>query len=691
MNQSSESKRIIRTTLMIFFAGILVYNIGFSPINGGGLIYTAMVLYWGLSVRQRPVLPAIEKRIWGIVIMMMLLLLLRWLRYQFAGELQPGELRFLWYSYYLPFLMIPLLSMDAAFLVGDRPDHDLRRWLQALYVICIVLIVLVLTNDLHQLAFCFMEKGRQQEQGLRYEYGPVYYGAVLWVVGCTAGMLHHLIMENRAFNGRRIPWHLASVLIIPVIYFLMYYLALFPTFKGRRILQLPEAYCISFICLLEYCLYIGWFPMQLIQEKEREIHDATLSYEKQNRMYESMFLSVSGQLKQVSEILDKADGDEAEFRSSMAKACVLTAYMKRRCNLVLKSLEIQRMPVSELRVAVAESLEYLRLNGVMGAVFMENGDTELPGTLLLEAYDYFEEVAELAMCGAEALMVNLEAPDGKLSLRMTLENPEADLPSGFMENTGFDHDEEVYYFIWPSKETAKKPLKQTDRRMDERAFFKPDELMPEKAGAGKQLLEISESSTEETQMLSTEFSRLDRLITAYTIEKEQLDARIRIHDDFGKMLLLARRYIQGKGDKESMLAVWKSGSRLLETEQEDLTSDGYEYMRSVAKDVGIRMIIKGELPVDTAVSDVVVTAIHECLTNTIRHAHGDTLNVTSEKGIVEITNNGDPPKEPIVENGGLGMLRKKAEASGIQMEVEAFPRFCLRLMIRRSHVQGADM
>ena len=178
------------------------------------------------------------------------------------------------------------------------------------------------------------------------------------------------------------------------------------------------------------------------------------------------------------------------------------------------------------------------------------------------------------------------------------------------------------------------------------------------------------------------FSVLSGMIRDYTIEKEKLDARIRLHDDLGKMLLLARRYIQGRESRQSMLSVWLSGSRLLEEEPEaDITADPYAYMALVAKDVGIRLAVEGELPKAPGTAEVVSAAIHECLTNTIRHAEGDELRIRCLAGRIEFTNNGKPPQEEIQESGGLGMLRKMALARGIGMQVDSFPVFRLTLFI----------
>ena len=686
MKKSSESNRILFTTLMIFFAGIIVYNIGMGPVNGAGLIYACMVCYWMYMLRKRPVGEPVRHRMYGIGILMLMLLFLRGTRYFFSDVLSDAWARRLWYLYYLPFTLIPLLAMDAALLVWNGEDRRSSGRIAFLYICCAALICLILTNDLHGLAFSFIPEGRQAEHGMRYDYGPVYYLAVCWITGCTAMTLYHLFHENRAAGRSGVPQLLFPLLLISVIYFVSYYLGGLPTLRGRRFLQLPEAYCLFYICLMEACLKAGWFPMQILKKKEEEVRESTARVEEKNRLYESMAESVRPQLERINEILE-LKGTEEEFRPEMAKACVLTAYIKRRCNLVLKAEEQEMLPLEELRLSVAESLEYLRLCGIVGAVFLEGESSLLPGTLLVAAFDLYEEITETAMEGAEALLVNIVRSQEGLMLRLTLEHPVKE-PSGILLKKAAISTEEGIWYVSCSfgikEESGKEALQNygmnapgpLDTADNKSVYLSADKKETEPdAGTGK-----SASPGKAASELTAEFSQLGSMITAYTIEKEKLHARIRLHDDLGKLLLLGRRYVQGKGDRESVLSVWQNNQTALEdVGRTDPSENSYAYMQEVAKDVGIRLLITGKLPEEPAAREVVVSAIHECLTNTIRHAHGDELDILAEKNRIVFTNNGEQPAGEIIESGGLGMLRSMAEAAGIRMKVEALPEFRLTL------------
>ena len=71
--------------------------------------------------------------------------------------------------------------------------------------------------------------------------------------------------------------------------------------------------------------------------------------------------------------------------------------------------------------------------------------------------------------------------------------------------------------------------------------------------------------------------------------------------------------------------------------------------------------------------------MHECLTNTVSHANGKTMTVTvSEKNgkyTIEITNDGEKPKDEIIEGGGLSGLRLLVERENGTMMIHSVPRF----------------
>ena len=117
---------------------------------------------------------------------------------------------------------------------------------------------------------------------------------------------------------------------------------------------------------------------------------------------------------------------------------------------------------------------------------------------------------------------------------------------------------------------------------------------------------------------------------------------------------------------------WKEAIRFLDS-PEEMKDNQLERIFSVAEDVGIKIDIDGELPKENSQIDLLAKAIHECMTNAIRHAGADELYVTLSYGLgirIEISNNGKQPTSQPSESGGLVNLRKQIEEQGGSMDIE---------------------
>ncbi|MBR4816744.1 MAG: hypothetical protein IKZ73_05675 [Lachnospiraceae bacterium] len=183
----------------------------------------------------------------------------------------------------------------------------------------------------------------------------------------------------------------------------------------------------------------------------------------------------------------------------------------------------------------------------------------------------------------------------------------------------------------------------------------------------------------------------NRNVTSATIERELLSAKVHIHDELGEILLAAKRYIQtedadrhtGDIDRQTITDLWLRNLSLLGVEREKAEQDEYGEIYRAATDIGMKIEVKGELPDAGNAKSVVASALHECLTNTFRHAGGDTVYVeVAEKdgeSTYIFTNNGNPPEGDIEERGGLKSLRKMAEDAGFNMKIETVDGFRLIL------------
>lgn len=188
-----------------------------------------------------------------------------------------------------------------------------------------------------------------------------------------------------------------------------------------------------------------------------------------------------------------------------------------------------------------------------------------------------------------------------------------------------------------------------------------------------------------------ELKEINEKLTSYNKEmvsvialREVLNAKVKIHDELGSSLLATKKYLLRGGtleERERLLEGLRNNVRFLRQESEEVQYDEYEMIMNTAADIGMKVDIKGELPNDGHSRHIVATAMHECLTNTIRHAGGDTLFVEVNEAAnayrIVYTNNGTVPDAKISEKGGLSSLRDLVERAGGTMQITITDQYML--------------
>lgn len=173
-----------------------------------------------------------------------------------------------------------------------------------------------------------------------------------------------------------------------------------------------------------------------------------------------------------------------------------------------------------------------------------------------------------------------------------------------------------------------------------------------------------------------------------TTEDEILTAKMQVHDNVGRSLLAFRSYLEqpeSKQQRDELLLLWRYTIEVLRHEAmpDRREDDIWSLLLKAAKSVDVEIICKEELPDDEKERTVLIAALHECLTNTVKHANGNKLYLSLEKNrdsiCAELSNNGKAPVGKIQESGGLKNLRYTVEAAGGTMLIESIPRFKLRI------------
>lgn len=172
-------------------------------------------------------------------------------------------------------------------------------------------------------------------------------------------------------------------------------------------------------------------------------------------------------------------------------------------------------------------------------------------------------------------------------------------------------------------------------------------------------------------------------------ESEILAAKIKVHDDLGKCLLAFRAYAaqpEQQRDRNRLLTMWKYHMAVMRNEAEpEIAADSWELLMKAASALNVEIIMTGAMPEKRGRREILISAVHECMTNTVKHAGGSRLYIrirqTDGWMTVEIANDGRPPEHKIEETGGLKNLRHAVECAGGTMNTEIIPRFLLRIEI----------
>lgn len=177
-------------------------------------IYIGMFAAWGLSMRQRIVQKQVRRYLTGVSLLLILWFTLRSAKYFIFW--QPNVIRYLWYLYYLPMLFVPTLALLIAMSLGKPDKYKLPKSVWLLFAVSGALLILVLTNDLHQLVFSF-SKNADIWSDESYGYGVCYFAVIGWQVLCAAAALVVMLFKCRLKNRK-----LRFLPVIPLIVSLNY-------------------------------------------------------------------------------------------------------------------------------------------------------------------------------------------------------------------------------------------------------------------------------------------------------------------------------------------------------------------------------------------------------------------------------------------------------------------------------------
>lgn len=183
------------------------------------IIYLGILIFWVTSVYERIVNKVIRRHLTVLALLMMFWMLMRTLRFTVFHHIFPVG-QWCWYAYYIPMILIPQLCLFAAKHIGKPEEYHLPKNWYWMYLPSLILIVGILTNDLHQLAFRF-HLGYEASWN-NYQRSYLYYAAVVWIFSCIALMIAEIVKRCRIHGTKKMIWFPIAMLGIGTLYTVLY-------------------------------------------------------------------------------------------------------------------------------------------------------------------------------------------------------------------------------------------------------------------------------------------------------------------------------------------------------------------------------------------------------------------------------------------------------------------------------------
>ena len=321
-------------------------------------IYVFLFSAWSYSLWNRIVQTQVRRYLLAISALMVLWILLRSIK--FSIENTDAE-RWLWYFYYFPMLFIPMLSVFVSLSLGKGEDFRLPRWTKILYLPTLLLLLLVLTNDLHQQVFSF-PSGVLSDQEYRYEGG--YFFVMGWESLCAGFALLSMVKNCRIPRSRRIRW----LPLVPLALSLAYAYAYAKEVYWVWVLagDMTVSQCLIFASIFECCIQCGLIQSNLGYD---ELFEATsLPVQITDHAFHSKYVSVAMQralpqseLRQMQQDTVHLGDDTLLKRHKLRRGWVFWKEDISALNQIRKELELTR---DELRdtgdVLTAENAQRAR-------------------------------------------------------------------------------------------------------------------------------------------------------------------------------------------------------------------------------------------------------------------------------------------------------------------------------------------
>lgn len=227
------------------------------------IIQVSLLVAWCVSLQNRIVHKSIKNLMLGVGIMMVLWVLVRTVKWEFVVSYEEPLVRYLWYCFYIPMILIPLLGVYIVHLMGKPEGYKLPKVFYLLLIPASVLITVVFTNDYHRLVFDFPNGIKYFDAD--YTYNFMFFAVCGWFVILGLYFVLMLLKKSRVPGSKAFKSLPLLIMIASIVFWISYALGIIES-------DLTTVDCIMITLLLESAIQVGLIPSN---SNYKEIFDST--------------------------------------------------------------------------------------------------------------------------------------------------------------------------------------------------------------------------------------------------------------------------------------------------------------------------------------------------------------------------------------------------------------------------------
>lgn len=249
---------LVLTFLCCGFLHVGLYGIPFTT-EIVRIVCGVLSLLWAHSIRERIIDVRVRRLLICVSHVFVLLFLLQVCQYHVLADITVLNRQFD-YAYYAPITMIPMLIFQVALYLNVQENESILPVWRWLWLPCGILIVLFISNDLHQWVFAFPDGLNELSRTDNSRHMPVYWCFVVWAAGLLFATLLVFIRKCRLPRSGIRPIIPLLPVAIGTVILLLSLVGRSPRLMGIKLWNIGELYAFMGFGFLEACIGIGFIP-----------------------------------------------------------------------------------------------------------------------------------------------------------------------------------------------------------------------------------------------------------------------------------------------------------------------------------------------------------------------------------------------------------------------------------------------